>query len=538
MRHMVRHLVAGCLLLTVWTHSMPAIADGLPENPYSVDRQRACGAMALAFMDAYLSGSHSYADVASACPPGPLGSSMEDLQTAARAMGYHTLAFEASVDGLKRLRGPAIVHCKAEKGPGHYLVVLEWNEARHAFHLFDPPRSLGECTEARLGEWITGYGLVVSKTPIAWDDAFRASDARWLHALAGALVVVGIAVLTFGKWRRVTTNECGRVAALSLFTILSFAPVGCTDSKEDATVAAGQHTERYEQDFGEVLEGREVVAVFQFCNRSSTPFRVIRVDRNCECQKVNVGIESPIAPGDCTPIEVSVPTTGSEGRIEKTFYVVTDSTDASYGVIPLVLRGLVERPLKAVPSEIMFGSIIPGNRGVEKTVLLVTNPPDLADRYIAAASSDPLVTVELRDRQVGALRFDVRLAPGCPQGVVSGEIRFNFDCEAKPVVVVPFLGRRDDLLRATPARLIVGGAADTPEAVKLRVSSTDGEAFSIVSTVAPAGVQVTWDDAAQLHSVHEGQALLRSQSQNQDSHLFVETSLPGKSALRIPILSK
>ena len=103
----------------------------LPDNPYALDGRRACGPMCLAFLDGYLTGRLRYEEAMERCPPGPLGTNLQQVRRAAEQLGYHTAAFqEATVSQLRRLPFPAILHCQDASETGHFVVLLGWNPER------------------------------------------------------------------------------------------------------------------------------------------------------------------------------------------------------------------------------------------------------------------------------------------------------------------------------------------------------------------------------------------------------------------------
>lgn len=81
----------------------------LVDNPYALDPGRACGPICLAFLDTYYGGNRSCPEIAKLCPSGPEGTSLEQLQSAARQLGYETLAFDSAAKRLEAFRNWWIV---------------------------------------------------------------------------------------------------------------------------------------------------------------------------------------------------------------------------------------------------------------------------------------------------------------------------------------------------------------------------------------------------------------------------------------------
>lgn len=162
-------LVHSCLVCALIVRPHAALAQDMLElepSPYSLDPNKACGPLCLAFLERYLGGSRTYAEVAGRCSPGAQGTTLRDLQRSASELGYSTLAFQASPEQLKRLPGPAILHLRGQTGNTHFVVLLNWDERTELFRLFDPPWTVADREERLLVSTFTGVGMLVGTKPL------------------------------------------------------------------------------------------------------------------------------------------------------------------------------------------------------------------------------------------------------------------------------------------------------------------------------------------------------------------------------------
>ena len=132
-----------------------------------------------------------YAEVLEKCPPGPIGTSLEQVKDLLEKHGVHTCGFSGATTGkLKQLRYPAIMHLNSNSGTGHFLVIVGWKRERQAFHVYSPPSYYGYMSEKEIGDGLTGLGLAVSDRPLPPVEDMLSQDNSLWPSLAGLLFCI------------------------------------------------------------------------------------------------------------------------------------------------------------------------------------------------------------------------------------------------------------------------------------------------------------------------------------------------------------
>lgn len=492
-----RLLVMGCLSVL----PIKATAADLPTNPYALDRKLACGAMCVSFLSSYHGGRVSYLDACALCPPGPTGSSIRDVQAALEKLGFHTLLINTDVAALKRLTCPAVLYLNPGNrgGIGHFVSCTGWNAEDELFEVYDPPSTLTRLTEPQMADIYGGVALVVSKSKVAGVSDVLRNDSPPIPWLGVLTLGAGVAIVAYGvglRWGG--GGRAKAVAAAVIAVALVNCEVGCnartpTSPSGVANGQPGGETDAENTiDLGEVIQGNDLVAEFHVVNRTMQPLKVLRVDKSCACQVVGIDPAKEIPPSATVSVPVRVPTQSMEGRVDRQFTVVTDSADAAHKAIVLTLRATIKSPIRCIPSDVMFGTPQAG-QAVNRTVQVITDPPELADRFRDAVSTNPHVTVTPNKSQPGLIRIELTLKENCPQGKVDGEVRLSFDDPVNSSRSIRLQGRVDGPLTIVPAQ-ITATTLDRAGVMKLRISSTSGQPFRVVSATTPAGITVYWDN--------------------------------------------
>ncbi len=485
----------------------------LPENPYALDPTRACGPMCLGFLDSYYGGHQRYSEILENCPPGTVGTNLDQLRTAAEKLGYHVAPFkDASLGQLKRLRYPTVVHLEKESERNHFVVLLDWDAEARGFKVFDPRRGLGVTPASELAGQISGLGLVVGDKPLPPMKELFEPVSPWRLWLLGALAFAATTTVAIRWFRRGTTARSSATQAvtgtLCVLVTVSFcsscrrAAVEPVATERTTPVAAEQTTEDggLEIDFGDVLQGRKLEHTFQVPNGSTRAFRIKHVKKSCSCETAVVDMEREIAPGESTEVAVAFGTQGFDGPVARRYVLMTNSEETAWESIVLTIRANILTTLKAVPSKIVFGSVEEGETA-KRELKVRSHLEGMVEAFRSAESDCDQFGVQLREKSMGLLVFDVELDPKCPPGDVTGSVILRFDHPDYPdfqELTVEVLARKRGAFEVIPSRLkLEPPALDIPERRKLRVASRDGQAFRVLSVEQPDGVEVTWDQGAQ-----------------------------------------
>jgi hypothetical protein len=351
-----------------------------------------------------------------------------------------------------------------------------------------------------------------------------------------ALCLLGGGALIFLRLSRIRKCASAAVKANALIWVVLL--IGCTahtDSEPSRNQTSGdaKRSSWREVDLGEVRAGEDLQASFEIRNTTNRSFRVIRIDRSCSCEVADAETDQSIPVGSSTRITVRARSQGNEGAVVKQIRVVTDSPDPEFASIVLTLWAMVIVPVKAVPTQIMFGQVKPGECPV-RTIRLIANPPDLINDYAAVESSNDLVHVRLREWQRGSLLFDVELDSLCLPGDLSGEIMFYFKRPDLDLIRVSVLGHKRGPLKVTPDRLVIRDDSLLTKP-KLRVSSTSQQTFRIVSVTAPCGVTVSWkkDDTRRL--AYDLIVTITKIRDFRGTEITIHTDLDSCKSIRVPL---
>jgi hypothetical protein len=515
----------------------------LLENPFIADHNRACGAMCITFIDHYLDGNRGYEEVCRICTPGALGLSVREVAEGLETLGYFVQPLKVDVEDLKRITIPVIVYCKLDNNQGHFIVSLGWNAEREYFEVFDPPGQFGGETPTELEKRFGGLVLAVSKSSLPDMDKMIQGKLSWTFWIGVLLCLVGLRLFFNGPFCRHKLAARPAGAVVLLFCAVGVCGTSCDrlssngrapKASEGVVQTAATTKGTYDVNLGTISAGEELRATFTVVNETSNPFRMLTVDRSCTCHIVDTDLETPIPPHGNAQIAIFVPTGGLEGPVEKAFTIVTDSTDAKYTRIPLMLRATVKVPLKCVPSQVMFGTVGPDTDRT-RTLCLFTDPPELADAFTLATSTNDRVTIHLRNRQSAGLVFDVVLAADCPIGEIRSEIHFKFNDQKQSDLKLAVLGRRVGPVTVIPSRVYENDLALASE-TKLLIASSSGKPFTLRLASAPPGVTVMWDKQGESKRRYVVSVNIEHARSSTDGIIRFATDIIGANIVTVPVV--
>lgn len=166
----------------------------------STSADRDSGRYCLTFLDRFHGGTRQYLDVAALTGKLEEGLTLDDLETGARKLGYHTRRVKVSAANLPNLAETAIVSLDTPVGRGsRFAVFFGWDENVHGFQMFDPPHEVGPRNPATLANMLGSEALVVSPREIPpdaelWSGRGSASSGGWFWraGVIAGLIVLGI----------------------------------------------------------------------------------------------------------------------------------------------------------------------------------------------------------------------------------------------------------------------------------------------------------------------------------------------------------
>jgi hypothetical protein len=498
---------------------------GLPENPYAVDRNRACGPMCITFIDSYIVDNRSYQSICKACPPGPLGTSLNDIETALAGMGYYTKVVQVDLESLKQISHPSILYSRKTNNSdmGHFVVCIGWDARRQVFDVFDPPATMAYVPESRMKDVFSGLALVTSRSPIDEDFGDTTTESRWSKWLGWEICGLGSLLIIVGIRRTIGKNARQRSAAVatSITAVLFSFVAGCSTKADTKVSDESKHgvesvsvntqqpsiteierrTSESMIDFGTITQGVDLKAIFELTNKSERPFRITKIDRSCSCQVIDVDPKFEIQPNGSIPIRIVVPTKGADGVFEKSFTVQTDlPTTEKISTQVLTIKANILAPVKSIPSQIMLGAL-PSNSGASRSIRIVTNPVALSSKFLRAMPSSNTIQITRQTKNSGMLTFDIEISKAIPIGNIDENIIFHFDDVRFPQFVVPVTGRVTGAYSVLPSEVSAHLLAMNGS-MRFRVGNIHGKLFRITSIKTPDGLSANWDANAASASQH------------------------------------
>jgi len=214
-------------------------------------------------------------------------------------------------------------------------------------------------------------------------------------------------------------------------------------------------------DFGQVLQGKTVSHVFALTNSDAESLTITSVRTSCSACTATVLSNKTIKPGEAARVEVSVDTSGYEGRITKVVELGTD--DPKRPGIRLEVSATVVPEVRVVPKEVFLGAIVQG----DSTELPIDLRPGAAKQFkvLGVKTACAFLATECKPGP-GAGATDeplyvvtVRLLPKAPIGRFFEKVVVEADCPVKPRLVIPIRGQVVGAISAEPAVFSFGSVA-------------------------------------------------------------------------------
>ena len=530
-----RLVLCSALGMTLLLLSSVTLATGkevtfaLPDNPYALDPDRACGPICLTFLTAYYGKNQSCRKVAELCPPGPGGTSMDKLQAAAMQLGYKTLAVHLTANQLKRLNFPTILHLR-NSGEGHFVVYVGWDSVADKAIVFSPPRQLDRISISSLAERFSGRALIVSQTKtLNLGNALAPPVFNWSHWVGYTGLIIfavfcGAFVWRFHRRRGVNCCNSKIPVAVCMGCLLIIS--GCFDKQASL---GHLHVDK-----GEVRQGTNVTHTYRVQNIGSKPFKVKKIEKACRCQVVDLDMEHEVLPNEFLSVSLEIPTDGMTGRVLNRIILRTNSNVPKLKDIELSLTATVTTKVRTLPSQLEFGNI-DGKQQSTKRLRVESLVPGVLDHYIKSDTDNPLLSVKLVEKQIGTLLFDVTFDKNAPPGDIFGTVVFHFNHPEYPRIETKVFGRKLGKIKAVPSRINLGiSTGKELVQTKVRLQSVDNVPFRITEVKSPGGIVVDWNK--NVLSETQTCILQVSGKSSQNEYIVIRTTRSECPVLRIPII--
>jgi hypothetical protein len=527
-----------------------AQCDDNAAGPYWLDPRRNCGPTCLHFLDRYLGGTRTFAEVSAACPPGYDGTTLRQIQEAAEGMGYHTRPFRATARQLTRLDHPAIVQIRPSNelearelaALDHFIVITGWRRADSTFRVVSPPQESASWTYREVARRFTGFGLALDRAPLP-ELGVLLRPARpwglWCGLGLSAAVLASLGAFRFGRRQR--PRPTGRAMAACMLLALVVAS-GCgapsTDTTPKASAGTRSSTEsRTVCDAGTLVQGERFSHVFRVVNPTDAPLEIERTITTCDCTTALLGDPPVIVPpGEHADVRVELDTQGLDGEVEKSVVVVTKAQQPELKAIKLTMRAHVTVLARAVPAKVHFGRVGAALKSA-RVAQAVIEDEALMNAITGVESATPAVQVRITERAPTVLFLELVADGRIVHGNLRSEVSVTFDHPKVKRLVIPVTAEAFGDLRSTPARLLYGSRATlVGRKRRVRIDAASQRTFKIVGVEAPAGFSVTQDQPsaeAETHWLTVTSERLAAPTGYQ--YVLVKTDHPEQSEFWIPI---
>jgi hypothetical protein len=208
-------------------------------------------------------------------------------------------------------------------------------------------------------------------------------------------------------------------------------------------------------DFGEVMEGSEVIHAFTVKNEGSEVLRIEQVRPGCGCTAAQ--FDRTFSAGGEGKITLRLDTTGYEGTVKKAATV--HSNDPEQPRLILTLQGVVKTFIEVRPSSsVTFRG--PADQQSPKAVELVGSKPFHIQKVESSLEGKVSHEIEPMDAERG-YRLSIRNIS--KQGTYAGSIKVRTDLPEKSQVLIRVSGTIEGDIAVRPQTIMIGRiAADQP----------------------------------------------------------------------------
>jgi hypothetical protein len=239
-------------------------------------------------------------------------------------------------------------------------------------------------------------------------------------------------------------------------------------------------------DFGEVMEGSEVIHEFTVKNDGKGVLQIEQVKPGCGCTAAQ--FDRAVPAGGAGKVTLKLDTRGYEGKVKKTATVF--SNDPEEPRLILTLQGVVKTLIDVRPSSsVTFRGL--ADQQTRKVVDLVGSKPFRIQKV--ESTLEGKVAHELETMETGK-GYRLKIDNLAKQGSYAGAIKLTTDFPKKPEIYIRITGSIEGDIAVRPQTVIVGrlAARQPPREGKISVVSTRGKAFRITKlTYDPRLIEVT-----------------------------------------------
>ncbi len=245
---------------------------------------------------------------------------------------------------------------------------------------------------------------------------------------------------------------CGLLTAPVLLPLCLWIVPRGSEKGSPHTAGAALELDHWEHDFGVVLPGCKVNAVFEIQNSGSDDLLITNLEKSCGCTAPLLGCNR-LPPGTATTLLVDLKIRARPGNIGH--FVSFATNDPRHAQVRLPIRAKAQRPVDALPTDIYLGMLAPGREVARVVEVFSTDAAPLEG--VRATASQPWVSVEELDGAAEhCRRFRVIVRTPQTAGAFDEIITFRAATRHEFSVVVGIRGEVCQAQRVSPPRVLLG----------------------------------------------------------------------------------
>lgn len=167
--------------------------------------------------------------------------------------------------------------------------------------------------------------------------------------------------------------------------------------------------DRYEHDFGTMLQGEEQRTAFTIRNDGTQNLSIGKVDKTCNCAYVKLE-RSVLPPGEISVLDVKLVAGINTGNF--TYQVIVPSNDSKSPKTKLELNVAIRSSVETSPKTLNYGSVRRGESTIRP--LRIRRPDGKPFKITSVKSNRKEFVVEAFDKEILASEHALRIA-ACPR---------------------------------------------------------------------------------------------------------------------------
>jgi hypothetical protein len=197
--------------------------------------------------------------------------------------------------------------------------------------------------------------------------------------------------------------------------------------------------EELEYDFGEIVQGTEVVHTFRFHNAGDQVLNISQLRSSCGCTAALLTTRK-LAPGAMGELQLTFKSQGFRGEVQK--IVTFDTNDPKHSAVNFSLRGKVKAELFSQPERINWGLVTKGTE-LHAEIIIFNNSAKSIRLEQPEITTDGIVAEMSPQTIASGERAHMNVSAGFPEGKnrLAGYIIINTDFPLRPQLRIPVSAR-------------------------------------------------------------------------------------------------